>query len=1318
MKIKPVLDKWEIKGIQDISTTENRALVEHKIPGLAGSILQDMGESSTSITIMGTLPNVDDLRDEFLEEVRKKFIAGNPVPFMADITTETDVKEVIIADFQVKEVAGSAEPCQYIIKLTEYIPPPEPPAATAMAGIQMDIDLEAGDLIDGLADNISLIDDISATLGSIPDFGDPTKPLENVLEEVNNATKGLDEAVIKEIFGEKMPEEATTSRAGLLSQIPDTSQVGNLINQVSIDFSGVTGNISNLPTGEISSLAESLGGISIPDSSSLIGNITSGLSGLTSRIPTDPSELFKPITSEFSNLERLLSSDILGQLRSIPDRFTNITQLIENPEELLGGILGPFEEIQRVLAESEIASSLTSFLEILEELKTQVESETGQLQNLIQERINHLLLSITSPIEKAVRRSGIRFINATLVAADIEAKIQDTINAFSDSLLNQIRNLNISNETQFSTLIHGLNAVKGRAESLAALLNNTLSTANQGLDSINIDTFRTRIEGFLSKINDIEVVQIGDLTSGLEGVFDQINEFINNIDMDGIKTQIEEFLNQIKAKLDEIDLNSIKNTVVNSIGTATSALDNIDRVQLEVTVAVRNFFQEVKDVVAGIDLSVVQNTIQSVLNGIQTGVEGLETAINSINETIDNVLNSIKEGLQGVKTFLLGSETQKGVKQQLEDLLNQIYQTLVDLNIQEVLKGVRAKLDEMLSSLDEIDFDPVVDPVIEQIDNMRGQVSQIDVSALNDLLKMALNAAVEVIKQVDFDKQITQVLMEELNEIKGKPEEAVEKIKEKFMEVLNKIEEFNPTEKLLKGLQEEVFEPLMAELEKIKPSQLLKPIEDGYNFILNELEKIKPSELLSPLTDLYDQLLKSFRLISPSKLVEPLEELLQKLKDLVNQIDITPFINELKTKVETITSAINNFSLVKVLEPVTDIYNQIKAKIDEFDPTRLLEPVTDLLDPILSAIDEIDLSPIEEVFNNFKTAIDQFNPDGALAIIQTQIDNTTIELNKFDIMVIISTLRLKHQAFKDGLNSITVPDNLIPRYQELETLINSLSPVTIFSSLSISFDGCQVKLNGLGGNFSKSLQELSSSFDTAKEKLDELIPDFVKEGRITKESIKNTIQQAIAGSLIEGLESTSQSIKNLFEDLNPASIITELDELVNTVKDKVTNFLDPTPVTDAIETAINTFKEKVNNLSVSFLKDELEGFFDEIENKIKELDPAIIVNGTEEQPGLAQLYEDALNILKKIDPGEIGKRLDKIYDEDVLALLNELNPEKVLIPPLKKLFDNIMTLLRSLDIDVVFRPLLNSLDQLSNELKSALARTSTAFKGMISAIPV
>jgi outer membrane protein OmpA-like peptidoglycan-associated protein len=119
-----MLDDLELPQVQQIDTDEQRALVEHKPPGMAGSLFQDLGRSSTYFSLWGVATGPEAL--EFVEELDGLFRAGEPVPFVADITTATEVDEVLIKDLGVRELAGKPERYEYALNLCEYIPPPEP----------------------------------------------------------------------------------------------------------------------------------------------------------------------------------------------------------------------------------------------------------------------------------------------------------------------------------------------------------------------------------------------------------------------------------------------------------------------------------------------------------------------------------------------------------------------------------------------------------------------------------------------------------------------------------------------------------------------------------------------------------------------------------------------------------------------------------------------------------------------------------------------------------------------------------------------------------------------------------------------------------------------------------------------------------------------------------------------------------------------------------------------------------------------------------------------------------------------------------------
>ena len=191
MKIKPMLGDFELDGIEYIESSESRALVEHRVPGLAGNYFQDMGTIPNTIVIVGSKAG-DEARDEFLTSIREIFNKGEQTTFVADINTATDITDVVVQDLEVAEISGVADSFRYVIRLRKYIEPPEPPAT----GL-----LDAGILADGLA--ALGVMDLLDNLVTIPDLGDPSVPLTGAMEGVRSATQGLADATapLNQIFG-------------------------------------------------------------------------------------------------------------------------------------------------------------------------------------------------------------------------------------------------------------------------------------------------------------------------------------------------------------------------------------------------------------------------------------------------------------------------------------------------------------------------------------------------------------------------------------------------------------------------------------------------------------------------------------------------------------------------------------------------------------------------------------------------------------------------------------------------------------------------------------------------------------------------------------------------------------------------------------------------------------------------------------------------------------------------------------------------------------------------------------------------------------
>ncbi len=184
MTIIPMLDDWELPHIEHIAAVEHRRLVPLAVPGLQGTLHQDLGRDSIAVEIIGSLHD-EERRDTFLTTIREKFQSGEPVGFVADIVTATELEQVLIEDLQVREVNDYADRVRYRIVLRQYVEPPAPAtsfdALGADLGIDAELDLEADLALDAF--------ELPGLLVDIPTLGNPVEPILPALDGVAAATE-------------------------------------------------------------------------------------------------------------------------------------------------------------------------------------------------------------------------------------------------------------------------------------------------------------------------------------------------------------------------------------------------------------------------------------------------------------------------------------------------------------------------------------------------------------------------------------------------------------------------------------------------------------------------------------------------------------------------------------------------------------------------------------------------------------------------------------------------------------------------------------------------------------------------------------------------------------------------------------------------------------------------------------------------------------------------------------------------------------------------------------------------------------------------
>lgn len=174
-----MLDDLELPLVQEVTTLEKRVLAEHKPPGMAGSLLQNLGRRLTRLSLWGVATG--DKAQDFIEKLNEKFRDGKPLPFTADIVAESKLDQVLIEDLSVQELAGKPGRFAYVLILREFIKPVEPEETS---GIDTDILGDAQKLIDDLVPGLDFGLDF---LTGLERFVSPLTDLLGKLQEFNSS---------------------------------------------------------------------------------------------------------------------------------------------------------------------------------------------------------------------------------------------------------------------------------------------------------------------------------------------------------------------------------------------------------------------------------------------------------------------------------------------------------------------------------------------------------------------------------------------------------------------------------------------------------------------------------------------------------------------------------------------------------------------------------------------------------------------------------------------------------------------------------------------------------------------------------------------------------------------------------------------------------------------------------------------------------------------------------------------------------------------------------------------------------------------------
>jgi hypothetical protein len=181
----------ELTRLQVVEVDEGRNLVEHRLPGGAGSVFQDLGRGAIGLNLAGLLLGEVALRE--IETLRAAHADATPLAFSADIAVGSELTDVVIEDFQVYQTPGHTFRYEFSLRVREWTEPPEP-AGAAVDAVDAEVAADAEQWNEEAVALGGAMDDpgaLAALIAGDPDFLSRVN-LDELTQAVLGALGGLD----------------------------------------------------------------------------------------------------------------------------------------------------------------------------------------------------------------------------------------------------------------------------------------------------------------------------------------------------------------------------------------------------------------------------------------------------------------------------------------------------------------------------------------------------------------------------------------------------------------------------------------------------------------------------------------------------------------------------------------------------------------------------------------------------------------------------------------------------------------------------------------------------------------------------------------------------------------------------------------------------------------------------------------------------------------------------------------------------------------------------------------------------------------------
>lgn len=1104
--------------------------------------------------------------------------------------------------------------------------------------------------------------------------------------------------------------DGAAASAKLSDRFPQPSVLTDLTGKLKEGMAGVQA--PGMPTDQIQNLSAGLK-LPIPDSSTWHAAIPDDAKGLMGNFP-NPADLAKPIADPIGKVQDVFSFDFtkFQQNQTTPPA----TAAAAPPADVISTIealAGPVESAVGLLADPELGrilealGTLTGVQEI-KDIPKQAQAAAAEIKNVLHDDVEGIILGfislVTAHTTQEVLQQRVDAATGTFSLTDTQARLQAVLDGYAGAttLAAQVSAADPADAAAMSSLNARVGTVQASFQTYTGSLARDLALTEVSLtllDTADLQKQWQQIQTAVSKVDwSAANSMAGLIAAEVQKIKDKLT-ISTGFTIDQYKQSIQTGVAALDQLISEFDPSHVVQAIQNAVKTVLSPLEKLEDFKTQVETIVRGALGTVRDAVQKINIKPLTDMVKQALATLGDSLKKVAALLTEVRQTIQTALDTVKKALDGVKTFVL--DPQNGLKKKIEDVFHGITAVLDELKIQDVVNEIKALLKPVNDALAKIEFKPIIDAVLDAINTITGILQKVAPLLVSDALKKKLAEAAAFLNQIDFGKigdELTGAFDEILASVN---QDALGAFQAEYDQVVAAMKNFDP-EPALQEVQKEVFDPLLDELKKVHPADLLKPVNDAFTAAHQELAKFNPTATLSFITDFFKDLIAKIEEISPAKLFAPIEKMLDDLRQQIDSLlhidAIVAAFAKFQSWVKPVAEGLDLFG--PVLDGLSAGHAQMRAAIANFDTSVFTKVIANIMDSALSrlgaAINAAGLSSAISAIVNGPADLGQ-----ELAQMQQTINDAGRKLAGLDAQAALTAIRARHSEVKAAVTARTgaaLPANIL-------AAIDALDPMPVLAPMLPKIDRVKTAAAKMSSQFGQMVAPFSAVLKSLEGAVS-LLHTLLSPLGIVRDVLMAPIEGLFPGQHFAGPKDV---LLYFLDQFNPGELRPILEPLFKTVEGKLKALVDDA-VLKPVGEVVQTIKGATELLNIHSLVDAVTGVFKDVESAIQSLDPTPLIQEINTE------YQQIVGMLDQVNPAQFIQEIAKIYDDDIVGVIQGISPEGLLLPPLRELFQKITAALGAFDIAAIFKPVLDRLQGLDTDLGGGLKEVEASWQQLLAVL--